>query len=82
MASYIGALFGGWLRRARQVFHLLIGIAFLFLTLAGVSVSMRLWEDYRTAPATGPWAFSMVACFTVLLLIFSLYSFLRARSVR
>ena len=82
MSSKVGILLGGWCRRAKQLFHLLIGIAFLFLTMAGVSVSIELWKDYHQLPDKGPWAFSMVSCFTVLLLLFSLYSFLRARSVR
>lgn len=82
MSSKIGLLLGGWFRRAKQLFHLLIGVAFLFLTMAGVSVSIELWKDFQRIPGKGPWAFSMVACFTVLLLVFSLYSFLRARSVR
>ena len=82
MPSVTGAIIGPLFRRAKQLFHMLIGVAFLFLTLAGVSVSVELWKDYQKMPGKGPWAFSMVACFTVLLLIFSLYSFLRARSVR
>ena len=68
--------------RARQLFHLLIAILFLFLTLAGLSVSMKLWQDYQSVPGQGVWGFGMVASFTVLLLIFCLYSFLKARSVR
>lgn len=82
MASKLGLLLAGSIRRAKQLFHLLVGVAFLFLTLAGVSVSIELWKDYQHIPGKGPWAFTMVACFTVLLLVFSLYSFLRARSVR
>jgi hypothetical protein len=76
--SFLGRLFC----RAQQLFHLLIGLLFLFLTLAGLSVSMKLWQDYQKIPGQGIWGFSMVATFTVLLLIFCLYSFLKARSVR
>ncbi|HEX5410630.1 MAG TPA: hypothetical protein VFZ27_02095 [Terriglobia bacterium] len=68
--------------RARQIFHLLIALLFLFLTLAGLSVSIRLWQNYQSLPSQGVWGFGMVASFTVLLLIFCLYSFLKARSVR
>jgi len=68
--------------RAQQVFHLLIAVLFLFFTLAGISVSMKLWQDYQEIPSQGVWGFGMVACFTVLLLIFCLYSFVKARSVR
>jgi len=76
--SFLGVL----LSRAKQMFHLLIGVVFLFLTVAGVSVSLKLWQDYQKSPAEGLWGFGMVASFTVLLLIFCLYSFVKARSVR
>ena len=76
--SLLGRLFC----RARQMFHLLIALVFLFLTIAGISVSMKLWQDYQKIPGQGGWGFGMVASFTVLLLIFCLYSFLKARSVR
>ena len=76
--TFMGRLFC----RARQVFHLLIAVLFLFLALAGISVSMKLWQDYQKMPGQGIWGFSMVASFTVLLLVFCLYSFVKARSVR
>lgn len=76
--SFLGRLF----RRAQQLFHLVIGIVFLFLTMAGVTVSMKLWQDYRNMPGDGIWSFGMVASFTVLLFVFCLYSFVKARSVR
>ena len=49
--------------------------------LAGAAVSFSLWADYQKAPSEGPWGFGMVAVFTVLLFIFCLYSFAKARSV-
>jgi hypothetical protein len=76
--SFLGRLFF----RARQMFHLLVALLFLFMTLAGVSVSMKMWQDYQKIPSQGIWGFSMVASFTLLLLIFCLYSFVKARSVR
>lgn len=76
--SFLGRLFC----RMRQVFHLLIAVVFLFFTVAGISVSMKLWQDYQKLPSRGIWSFGMVASFTVLLLIFCLYSFVKARSVR
>lgn len=82
MSSKSGAIVARLFRRAKQFFHMLIGIVFLLLTAAGTSVSIELWKDYQQTPGKVPWVFSMVASFTVLLLIFSLYSFLRARSVR
>ena len=76
--SFTGRLFC----RARQLFHLMIAVLFLFLTMAGISVSMKMWQDYQNLPSQGVWGFSMVATFTALLLIFCLYSFVKARSVR
>ncbi|TAM83189.1 MAG: hypothetical protein EPN47_06215 [Acidobacteria bacterium] len=76
--SFSGRLFC----RVRQMFHLLVALLFLFLTLAGVSVSLKLWQEYQKIPSQGVWGFGMVASFTVLLLIFCLYSFVKARSVR
>lgn len=68
--------------RAKQMFHLLIGIAFLFLSMAGVTVSLKLWQEYQKMPSNGVWTFGTVATFSVLLFFFSLYSFAKARSVR
>jgi hypothetical protein len=68
--------------RAQQLFHVLIGVVFLFLTMAGASVSIKLWQDYQKMPNQGVWGLGMVVSFTVLLLIFCLYSFVKARSVR
>ena len=76
--SFMGRMFC----RTRQLFHLLIAVLFLFFTMAGISVSMKLWQDYQKIPSQGIWGFSMVASFTVLLLFFCLYSFVKARSVR
>lgn len=76
--SFLTRLF----RRAQQMFHLLIAVVFLFLTMAGVSVSIKLWQDYQHVPGQSVWSFGMVTCFTALLFVFCLYSFAKARSVR
>jgi hypothetical protein len=70
----------GW-RRTKRLFHLLVGIAFLFLAAAGASQSYAEWHAYTATPAHGMWRFEVVTGFTVLLLIFGIYSFLKARSV-
>jgi TRAP-type C4-dicarboxylate transport system permease small subunit len=69
-------------RQARRVLELIVGLAFLFLAGAGGEVSFRLWKEHRNHPEQGMATFGLVASFTVLLIIFSLYSFARARSVR
>jgi hypothetical protein len=61
---------------------MLVGLAFLLLAVAGASVSLAVWEDYRKTPSVGLLRFGMVASFTVLLVIFCLYSFVKARSIR
>ncbi len=54
----------------------------MFLAVGGASVSVKLWADYRKTPSEGLLGFWMVAGFTVFLIVLSLYSFLKARSVR
>jgi hypothetical protein len=61
---------------------MLIGLAFMFLTAAGAWVTFTEWQDFRKVPSLGPVRFGMVGGFTVLLAIFCLYSFVKARNVR
>jgi len=75
-------MLSGLVRHARKTFHVLVGVAFLCLAAAGAVVSFTEWQEYRRAPAIGPVTFTLVASFTVVLLIFCLYSFVKARSVR
>jgi hypothetical protein len=71
----------GW-RHTRRLFHVLVGIVFLLLAAAGATQSFAEWQAYTERPTNGMWRFELVGGFTVLLLIFGLYSFLKARSVR
>jgi hypothetical protein len=80
--SDLGGQFGRWFRNAQRMFHMLVGLVFLVLTLAGASVSVNLWDDYRSAPEQGLVSFELVSGFTVLLFILCLYTFAKARSVR
>jgi len=80
--SDLGSLFVRWFRQAQRVFHMLVGLVFLGLTVAGASVSVKLWDDYRSAPEEGLASFELVSGFTVLLFILCLYTFAKARSVR
>ena len=80
--SRIGSLLNQWFLHAKRIFHLLIALAFMFLTLMGVSVTWAEWEGYREAPAQGIVHLTLFAGFTVFLAILSLYSFAKARSVR
>jgi uncharacterized membrane protein len=80
--SKLAELLDRWLRHAKRLFHLTIGLIFLLLTLAGASVSFAEWRYYEQSPSVGLVRFGLLAGFTGLLFIFSLYSFLKARSVR
>jgi hypothetical protein len=61
---------------------MLVGLAFLILAVAGASVSFSEWQYYLKAPSVGLVRFVLLASFTVLLIIFCLYSFAKARSIR
>ena len=80
--SDLGSIFSRWFRHAQRMFHILVGFVYLTLTLAGASVSVKLWDDYRSAPEQGLVSFELVTGFTVLLFILCLYTFAKARSVR
>jgi len=80
--SKIGYLFKQLFRNARRLFHMLVGLAFLVLAAAGVTVSFSEWQYYLKSPSEGWARFVLVASFTVLLIIFCLYSFAKARSIR
>jgi hypothetical protein len=69
-------------RQTRRLFHLLIGLAFLLFAAMGASLTFSEWQAYVQTPANGLWRFCTIAGFTLLLLIFGLYSFVKARSVR
>jgi membrane protein implicated in regulation of membrane protease activity len=61
---------------------MLVGLAFLVLAVAGASVAFSEWQYYIKSPSVGLVRFVLLASFTVLLVIFSLYSFAKARSIR
>jgi len=76
-----GRLGEGW-RLARRIFHVLVGLTFFVFATAGATVALEEWRAYREAPPNGVWRFAAIAGFSTLLLIFGLYSILKARSVR
>ena len=80
--SRLGNLFEYWFLHLRRLFHMLIGLAFMVLTMMGVSVALTEWQDYRKVPELGLVRFGMVGGFTVVLAICCLYSFVKARNVR
>jgi cytochrome b subunit of formate dehydrogenase len=69
-------------RNAQRLFHMLAGLAFLILAVAGAFVSFSEWRYYLKSPSVGLVRLVLLASFTVLLVIFCLYSFAKARSIR
>ena len=67
---------------AKRLFHMLVGLAFMILTLAGATLTFSEWQGYRKTPEAGLIHFTMFGGFTVLLAILCLYSFVKARNVR
>jgi hypothetical protein len=80
--SRLGYLFRQLFRSARRLFQVLVGLAFMLLAAAGATVSFAEWQQYAKYPAGGMLYFVLYSSFTVLLLIFSLYSFAKARNIR
>ena len=70
------------MRQLRRLFNLLLGLAFLFLGVAGAMVSYGEYRIYERTPADGLVRFWVVAGFTAFLFLLGLYSFAKARSVR
>ena len=80
--SKIVDLLRRWFLHAQRLFHMLVGTAFLLLAMAGGAVCISEWHYYRQASSLGVYRFTIVAVFTVVLILFGLYSFAKARSVR
>ena len=80
--SKLGNLISQSLRNVQRLFHMLVGLAFLIFAVAGASVSFSEWQYYLKSPSVGLVRAILFASFTVLLIIFCLYSFVKARSIR
>jgi ABC-type antimicrobial peptide transport system permease subunit len=80
--SRLGNLLRSWLHAAERLFQALVGLLFLFFTLAGASVTYTEWKLVQRAPSTGTVRLSLLIAFTVLLFFCALYSFLKARSMK
>jgi uncharacterized membrane protein len=66
----------------QRLFHMLVGLAFLVLAVAGAAASFSEWQYYLRSPSVGLVRFILFASFTMLLIVFCLYSFAKARSIR
>jgi len=77
--SRFSKLFEYWFLHLRRVFHLLIGLAFMVLTMMAAT---QTYSAYYKIPEEGLTYFSLFGGFTILLAILCLYSFVKARNVR
>jgi hypothetical protein len=80
--SRIGSLLQSWILNAKRVFHILVGLAFMVLTLAVASQTFIEWRDYRKSPSGGLLYCEMYGGLAILLAILCLYTFVKARNVR
>jgi len=80
--SKLGNLISQSLRNVQRLFHMLVGLAFLVLAVAGAAASFSEWQYYLRSPSVGLVRFILFASFTMLLIVFCLYSFAKARSIR
>jgi hypothetical protein len=79
--SKLDQLISNGYRQALRLFHVFVGLVFLCLGVAGATVSFAEWELYRRFPSFGLTRLYLFAGFTVLLILFGLYSFVKARGV-
>jgi hypothetical protein len=81
--SKLGSFLARWVLNVRRLFQVLVGLTFLVLAAIGAGVAFSWWGLYSHAPSRmGLVRFGLVAGFTILLIIFGLYSFVKARSIK
>ena len=78
----IGSLLHYWFLNAKRLFHLLIALAFMALTVLVAGQALAEWLSYRKTPAEGLIYFDLYGGLAVFLAILCLYSFVKARNVR
>ncbi len=74
--------FDALIRSIKIIFHQLVGLIFLLL---GLSIAVECWRAYQLYAAETPssaFRFYGSLAFTLLMLYFAGWSFLRARSIR
>jgi len=69
-------------RQARRLFELIVGVAFMLLAGVGTAMSLSEWNNYLEHRSAGLLRFYLYSGFTIVLVFFCLYSFLKARSIR
>ncbi len=69
-------------RQTKRFFHLAVALVFLFWAVSGAAVALEMWHEHQRKAGSGIAGFTLMAAFAALLIVFSLYSFAKARSVR
>jgi len=81
LSKWASAVIWAW-RRAHRTFELLVGVIFMLLAGAGAAISFSEWNNYLGHRSAGLFRFYLYSGFTIVLILFCLYSFLKARSIR
>ncbi len=82
MSGKLVSALGRAYRQAQRVFQFLIGLTFMVMAGMGTVLSATEWKEHLDHPASGLVRFYLFAGFTLVLIFFCLYSFLKARSIR
>ena len=85
IALFIRALKAWWQHAWRstvRTFHLFIAFLFFVFALLAGQKAFRAWQDYGEHPEKGLWLFYATGGVFVMLIIFALYSMLKARVAR
>ncbi len=69
-------------RQVQRFFHLAVALVFLFLAVSGAVMTFEMWQEHRRQAHGSILGLTVMAGFAALLMIFALYSFAKARSVR
>ena len=80
--SRLGSLVRHLFLNVQRLFHLVIALLFMLLTVATASQTYLEWQDYRKTPTAGLLYFRLYAGLSVFLAILCLYSFVKAKNVR
>ena len=69
-------------RSTIRIFHLFISFLFLAFAMLAGQKAFLAWQNYKDRPEEGLWLFYATGGVSVVLVIFALYSMLKARTVR
>ena len=65
-----------------RAFHIAVAVTFLMIAIAFGQKAFLAWRSYQNNPQEGPWYLYIWVGTVTILIIFSLYSLLKARTIR